>query len=81
MFNRIRRAIARTRERYSPTPRHRTPLVPACPTYPDGPTLPRRQFRDRTDFLTGEETVLVRPYVPAVEELLSCTCLTPAEAH
>ena len=81
MFNRIRRAVARTRERYARKPHHRAPLAPASPTVADWPTLSLRPLRDRTDFLPGEETALVRPYVLAVEELLACTCFAPAEAH
>lgn len=81
MFNRICRAVARTRERYSRKARHGAPLTPASPTVVDWPTLSLRQLPDRTDFLRGEETTLVRPYVLAVEELLACTCLSPAEAH
>lgn len=80
MFNRIRHAIARTREWYSQEPSHRAPLLPeASPTLTDRPTLP--QPRGRADFIPGEETALVRPYVLAVEELLACTCFAPAEAH
>lgn len=81
MFNRICRAVARTRERYSRKARHCAPLVPASATVADWPTLSLRQLPDRTDFLPGEETTLVRPYVLAVEELLACTCLSLAEAH
>ncbi|MFG2643552.1 hypothetical protein ACGFYP_21580 [Streptomyces sp. NPDC048370] len=81
MFNRIRRAVARTRERYSRKARHHAPLTQSSPTLTDWPTLALRQPRDRTDFLPGEETALVRPYVLAVEELLACTCFKPAEAH
>ncbi|MEU3746860.1 MULTISPECIES: hypothetical protein [Streptomyces] len=52
-----------------------------------------RQFRNRTDFVPGEETALVRPYVLAGEQrtrqssvpvphhLLAHTCFAPAEAH
>jgi hypothetical protein len=60
---------------------HRVPLTPPSPTLADWPTLLLRQPRGRTDFLPGEETALVRPYVLAVEELLACTCFKPAEAH
>lgn len=81
MLNRIRRAVARTRERYARKVCHRAPLTPAGPTVADWPTLALRQPPRRTDFLPGEETALVRPYVLAVEELLACTCLKPAEAH
>ncbi|MER5309884.1 hypothetical protein ABT034_19110 [Streptomyces sp. NPDC002773] len=98
MFNRIRRAIARTRERYSQRPRHRDALKPARPTliHPnpsEALTLLLRQLQDRTDFLPGEETALVRPYVLASEQRtrqrstpiphhhLAHTCFTSAEAH
>ncbi|MFJ8668185.1 hypothetical protein [Streptomyces sp. NPDC093600] len=81
MFNRIRRAVACTRERYARKARHRAPLTPAGPTVADWPTLALRQRWDRMDFLAGEETALVRPYVLAVEELLACTCFKPAEAQ
>ncbi|GGU09472.1 hypothetical protein GCM10010272_63290 [Streptomyces lateritius] len=81
MFNRIRRAIARTRERYSRKARHRAPLMPTSPVLADWSTPSLRQPWARTDFLPGEETALVRPYVLAVEELLPCTCFKPAEAH
>ncbi|WP_370413293.1 hypothetical protein [Streptomyces fradiae] len=57
MLNRIRRAIARTRERYSRTPCHHAVLRPVG--------LPR------TDAIRGEQIVLVRPYVPAIEYLLT----------
>lgn len=81
MLNRIRRAVARTRERYSRKPRHHAPLTPTSPTHAGWPTPSLRQPRARTDFLPGKETALVRPYVLAVEELLACTCFKPAEAH
>ncbi|MFE6072110.1 hypothetical protein [Streptomyces sp. NPDC056525] len=98
MFNRIRRAIRRTRERYAQRARHREALTPTRPTLilpnpSDELTLFLRQHRDRTDFLTGEETALVRPYLLAVEQrsrqssapvphhLLAHTCFAPAEAH
>lgn len=56
MLNRIRRAIARTRERYTRTPRHHAALRPV--------------YLPRGDAIRGEETVLVRPYVPTIEHLL-----------
>ncbi|MCX4787677.1 hypothetical protein OG369_16230 [Streptomyces sp. NBC_01221] len=73
MFNRIRRAVSRTRERYLPKGRHRRPLTPDRPTVvhlgrADWPTTLKGQCRDRTDILVGEETALVRPYVLACEE-------------
>ncbi|WP_405854403.1 hypothetical protein OG361_16875 [Streptomyces sp. NBC_00090] len=98
MFNRIRRAIARTRERYSQQPRHRDALQPTRPTriHPnpsEALTLLLRRLQDRTDFLPGEETALVRPYVLASEQrtrqrstpvphhLLAHACFMPAEVH
>ncbi|MCX4981494.1 hypothetical protein [Streptomyces sp. NBC_00572] len=73
MLNRIRRAIARTRERYSQKPRHRDALKPTRqtlihPNPSDALTLLLRQFRGGTDFFPGEETALVRPYVLASEQ-------------
>ncbi|MFB7354276.1 hypothetical protein [Streptomyces gardneri] len=98
MLNRIRRAIARTRERYAQKPLHRRALPPTCPTLthptpPDGQTLLRRRLQALADFLPGEETALVRPYVLASEQrtrqrstprphhLLAHSCFTPTEAH
>ena len=90
MLNRIRRAVARTRRRYTPVGRHRRPLTPARPTVVHlGHSC---RHRDPTDVLAGEETALVRPYVLAIEErakrhaaavpndLLAYTWFTPAEA-
>ncbi|MET8504142.1 hypothetical protein ABZV60_05765 [Streptomyces sp. NPDC004787] len=57
MLNRIRRVLARTRERYSRTPGRHAVLPPTCLI--------------RSDAIRGEETVLVRPYVPAIEYLLT----------
>ncbi|MFJ7629757.1 hypothetical protein ACIQZN_24990 [Streptomyces sp. NPDC097595] len=96
MFNRIRSAIRRTRERYGQRPRHREVLRPSRPTLilpkpSDELTLLLRQLTDRADFLTGEETALVRPYILAFEQhtrqnsapvphhLLTHTCFAPAE--
>ncbi|WP_206324490.1 MULTISPECIES: hypothetical protein [unclassified Streptomyces] len=98
MFNRIRHAIRRTRERHAPRARHRNALTPTPPTLirpkpSDELTLFLRQLRDRTDFLPGEETALVRPYVlageqctrqssePIPHDLLAHTCFAPAEVH
>ncbi|WP_327162592.1 hypothetical protein [Streptomyces zaomyceticus] len=98
MLNRIRRAIRRTRERYAQRARHREVLTPTRPTlvFPkpsDELTLLLRQLRDRADFLTGEETALVRPYILAFEQrtrqnsapvphhLFTHACFAPAEAH
>ncbi|WP_435970335.1 hypothetical protein [Streptomyces sp. Qhu_M48] len=56
-------------------------------------TLFLRQLGDRTNFLPGEETALVRPYVlageqrtrhsskPVPPDLLAHSCFAPAEAH
>ncbi len=96
MLNRIRRAITRTRERYAQEARHREvlrltrpPLV--LPNPSDELTLLLRRLGDRTDFLPGEATALVRPYVLAVEQrtrqssapvphhILAHTCFAPAE--
>ena len=66
MFNRIRRAVARTRRRHARVGQHRRPLTPTRPT------VAHLGFadwdRDRTDVLAGEDTALVRPYVLASEE-------------
>ena len=74
MFNRIRRAVSRTSERYVSTRRRRRrPLTPLHPTVVH-PTLAEMQptrltgrRRGCTDNLAGEETALVRPYVLALE--------------
>ncbi|MEU7291748.1 hypothetical protein AB0A76_00865 [Streptomyces exfoliatus] len=73
MFNRIRRAVSRTSERYLPKGRRRRALTPARSTVvhlgrSDWLPLLAGQHRDRTDVLVGEETALVRPYVLACEE-------------
>ncbi|MFE5594781.1 hypothetical protein [Streptomyces sp. NPDC056549] len=98
MLNRIRRAITRTRERYAQRARHCEPLTSTRPTLalPKPPaelTRLLRKLGDRTNFLPGEETALVRPYVLASEQrtqqssapiphhLLTHTCFAPAEAH
>ncbi|TXS13950.1 hypothetical protein EAO70_20360 [Streptomyces sp. adm13(2018)] len=98
MFNRIRQAIRRTRERHAPRARHRKALTPTRPTliHPKPPnelTLFLRQLGDRTNFLLGEETALVRPYVlvddqctrqssePIPHHLIAHACFAPAEAH
>ncbi|GAA2790918.1 hypothetical protein VO63_30550 [Streptomyces showdoensis] len=72
MFNRIRRAVRRTRERHAAKGRHSRPLPPTRPT----PTA---------DLLAGEETALVRPYVLTAEERASrrwntARRLAPSEA-
>ncbi len=73
MFNRIRRAIARTRERYAQRPGNRQTLTPTGPPLtplipPTAPTLLLRQLRDCRDVLRGEDTALVRPYILASEQ-------------
>lgn len=78
MLNRIRRAVARTRARYVPKGRHRRclppPRLPAvCVSFApvDGPTVALGVVSDRTghcDFLRGEDTPLVRPYLLAWEK-------------
>ncbi|MFI1655499.1 hypothetical protein ACH4ZU_11405 [Streptomyces sp. NPDC020472] len=97
MFNRIRRTITRTRERYAQGAWHREVLPPTrpplvLPNPSDELTLFLRRLGDRTDFLPGEATALVRPYVLAVEQrtrqnsapvpnhLLAHSCFAPAEA-
>lgn len=98
MFNRIRRAITRTRERYAQRARRCEPLTPTRPTLALPKPSPElalslRQLGDRTTFLQGEETALVRPYVlaseqrtrqsaePVPQHILTHTCFAPAEAH
>ncbi len=97
MFNRIRRAVARTRERYSQRRGNRQTLTPPGPPLtdliPTAPTLLLRQLRDGRDVLRGEDTALVRPYILASEQHtrqhstrtshghLIHTCFAPAEAR
>ncbi|MFI0990044.1 hypothetical protein [Streptomyces exfoliatus] len=98
MFNRIRRVIARTRERHSQKPCHCAALNPtrSTPIHPnpsEALTLLLRQLQNRRDFLPGEETALVRPYVVASEQrtrqystpvphyLFAHTYFMPAEVH
>lgn len=73
MLNRIRHAVSHTSERHHRKGRHRRPLTPARPMatppgLPDGPMPFLGQRRERADALVGEETALVRPFVPASEE-------------
>ncbi|WP_369144015.1 hypothetical protein [Streptomyces sp. R44] len=73
MFNRIRRAVSRTRERHPSKGRHRSPLTPNRPTIVhydlyDWPTLLTAPHHNRTDVFAGEDSALVRPYVLASEE-------------
>ncbi|MFD0074023.1 hypothetical protein ACFVIY_16475 [Streptomyces sp. NPDC127166] len=73
MFNRIRRAVLRTRERHLSKGRHRRPLTPNRPTIVhhslyDWPTLLTAPHRNRMDVFAGEDSALVRPYVLASEE-------------
>ncbi|MET9434408.1 hypothetical protein [Streptomyces sp. NPDC006551] len=98
MFNRIRHAIRRTKERHTPKARHRKALTPTRPTliHPkpsDELALFLRQLGDRTNFLPGEGTALVRPYVlvgeqcarqssdPQPHHLFAHACFVPAEVH
>ncbi|MEU8530072.1 hypothetical protein AB0C77_31515 [Streptomyces sp. NPDC048629] len=90
MFNRIRRALSRTRRRHLPA-RHRRPLTPTRQTVVHLGAA--NWHRDRTDVIAGEETALVRPYVLAAEgrarrrsaaapqDLFAYTWFAPAEAH
>ncbi|ROQ69244.1 hypothetical protein EDD93_3741 [Streptomyces sp. 840.1] len=85
MFSRIRRAPARTRERYAQQPCHRDALKPTRPTCIDpnpseALTLLLRQRQDRTDVLPGEETVLPRPYTLASEQRTR-QCSKPVPHH
>ncbi|MGW3660000.1 hypothetical protein ACWD6R_32090 [Streptomyces sp. NPDC005151] len=73
MFNRIRRAVSRTSERYFPKGQHRRPLTPVRSTVvhlglADSPTLYTGRLRDGMDLLAAEEIALVRPYVLASGE-------------
>lgn len=78
MFNRIRRAIARTRARCFPNGRHRRPLTPARPLAPltrpapaDASTVALRRIPVGPLHrypLRGEDVALVRPYLLAWEE-------------
>ncbi|MER7534713.1 hypothetical protein ABTX77_07960 [Streptomyces sp. NPDC097704] len=58
MLNRIRRAITRTRERYAQRLGARWALPPTA-------------YVLHPDVIPGEDTTLVRPYVPAAEHLLT----------
>lgn len=58
MLNRIRRAVTRTRERYTQRPGVRWALPPTVHVL-------------HPDVIPGEDTTLVRPYVPAAEHLLT----------
>ncbi|MFD5429325.1 hypothetical protein [Streptomyces sp. NPDC127084] len=73
MFNRIRRAVSRTSERYRSKGWHRRSGTPADPTAvhvasADCSTARMPRAGSRQDVLAGEETALVRPYVLAAEE-------------
>ncbi|MFC8270438.1 hypothetical protein ACFUIZ_32665 [Streptomyces cinereoruber] len=57
MFNRIRRALRPTRARHARNSRRYTALPLSIQFGPDT--------------IRGEETILVRPYVPPVERLLT----------
>jgi hypothetical protein len=65
VLNRIRRAIARTRERHAPN------SVRSCPAATTHPTPATPEHSNRPHVIAGEETVLVRPYMLAAEERAS----------
>ncbi|WGD42000.1 hypothetical protein [Streptomyces cathayae] len=72
MFNRIRRTASRISARHPRKGWHRRPAPPARPLAaspvlaPGAPLFPSHG-RHHTGVLIGEETALVRPYVPASE--------------
>ncbi|MFE7596009.1 hypothetical protein [Streptomyces sp. NPDC057494] len=73
MFNRIRRAVLRTRERHFSKGRHPRLLTPTRPTIIycglcNWPTLLTTPHHNRTDVFAGEDSALVRPYVLASGE-------------
>ncbi len=73
MFNRIRRALTRTRARHLPTGRHHRPLTPIRPAAVhhgrcDWSTALKAPRGIRAAVLAGEDSTLVRPYVLASEE-------------
>ncbi|WP_443035439.1 hypothetical protein [Streptomyces sp. BE230] len=78
MLNRIRRAASRTRERYFPKGRHRSPLTPSrplaaatrlAPAEASSTTLGRASAGAVHRYpLRGEDVALVRPYLLAWEE-------------
>lgn len=84
MFNRIRRAVSRTSERYFPRGRHRRPLTPVRSTavhrgLANSPAPHMGRFRDGMDVLADDEIALVRPYVLASGE--GAMRLSTAVAH
>lgn len=78
MLNRIRRAVALARARHVPKGRHRRtlspsrpPIAPVSPASADEPTVALSQAVDEPShrhLLRGEDSELVRPYVPARED-------------
>ncbi|MFD4863570.1 hypothetical protein [Streptomyces atratus] len=73
MFNRIRRAVSRTRERHPSKGKRRRPLTPNRPTIVhhglyNCPTLLTAPHHNRTGVFAGEDSALVRPYVLASEK-------------
>lgn len=69
MFNRIRRAVSRTRARHiTKSRRAMCPVTPARPTVVHFGRAIQRLGSASWDVLAGEETALVRPYVLASEE-------------
>lgn len=72
MFNRIRRAVSHTRERFLRKGGHRLPLTPALPMVvhlvrPARPVPLMGRRRDLMEVIAGEKAALVRPYVLAIE--------------
>ncbi len=78
MFNRIRRAVSLTRERYFPRGRHRRPLTPSRPMAVFVPPAPIDRPTavwgggpdcvDHANLLAAEDIAFVRPYVLAWEK-------------
>ncbi|MFE7546813.1 hypothetical protein [Streptomyces gardneri] len=70
MFNRIRGVLSRTRAQHRRTKgRRRAHLaIPAHPTVIHLGRAAQQLDARNWDFLAGEETALVRPYVTAAEE-------------
>ncbi|WSB08970.1 hypothetical protein OG849_17800 [Streptomyces cyaneofuscatus] len=91
MFNRIRRAIARTRVRCLPNGRHRRPLThsrplasPTCPAPADASTVPLGRAPAGTVHRypqRGEDVALVRPYLLAWEEQRARTRTVLVASH
>lgn len=91
MFNRIRRAIARTRVRCLPNGRHRRRLAPSRPLVPltcSAPADPSTVALGRAPAgtshrypLRGEDVALVRPYLLAWEEQRARTSAALVAPH